>query len=166
MRSLAILAVAFLLSGCALPPAIVIASYAIDAGSYVISGKTLTDHGLSVVTGQDCHLIGILEGKVCENVHSYEVAQATLTPLEGNGPVLNALPSSASRGLLADGIGPQLASETPIDSDAVASVYLTDGVLLAEPSQLADFQGYLADQPRLERTPASLAQVAESGPQL
>jgi len=43
--------------GCALPAGVVIASYAADGISYVTTGKTLTDHGLSAATGHDCAVI-------------------------------------------------------------------------------------------------------------
>jgi len=46
----------FLVNGCALPAGVVIASYAADGVSYVATGKSVTDHGLSAVTGHDCAL--------------------------------------------------------------------------------------------------------------
>jgi hypothetical protein len=45
-----------LLTGCGLPPAVIVASYAADSVSYMKTGKTVTDHGLSAVTGEDCGL--------------------------------------------------------------------------------------------------------------
>jgi hypothetical protein len=44
-------------SGCVLPAGVVIASYAADGVSYVATGKSVTDHGLSVATGHDCALL-------------------------------------------------------------------------------------------------------------
>ncbi len=70
------------LSGCGLPPAIVIATYAADGVSYVSSGKSLTDHALSTVAGRDCALHRIMtenllcRGDVLENVGSVAVASA------------------------------------------------------------------------------------------
>ena len=43
-----------LLSGCALPPAVSIASYVGDGFLYIVSGKSSTDHGISALTGEDC----------------------------------------------------------------------------------------------------------------
>lgn len=64
MRLWAIPALSLLLSGCGLPPAITIASYAADGVSYLTTGKTVTDHGISAATGQDCAVIGhLIEGK-------------------------------------------------------------------------------------------------------
>src|SRR5262249_18559296 len=52
-----------LLSGCGLPPAVMIASYAADGVSYVATGKSVTDHGISEVTGRDCALLRIIRGR-------------------------------------------------------------------------------------------------------
>jgi cell division septation protein DedD len=67
VRLWAIPAVPLFLSGCGLPPAVTIASYAADGVSYLVTGKTVTDHGISAATGQDCAVIGhLIEGKpVC-----------------------------------------------------------------------------------------------------
>lgn len=47
----------FLLSGCGLPLAVTLGSYAADGVSYVATGKSVTDHGLTAVTGRDCALL-------------------------------------------------------------------------------------------------------------
>lgn len=72
---------ALTLSGCALPPAIGVASLAVDVASYFFSGKTLTDHGISAVAQQDCALIRLMEGDLCDEYVDFEVADATLAPL-------------------------------------------------------------------------------------
>lgn len=46
-----------LASACALPPALLIASYAADGASYVATGKSVSDHGISAATGHDCALL-------------------------------------------------------------------------------------------------------------
>src|SRR5215470_10860729 len=57
-----------LLSGCALPPAVMIASYAADGVSYVATGKSVSDHGISEVTGRDCALLRVIRGRpICED---------------------------------------------------------------------------------------------------
>jgi len=43
-----------LVTGCVLPPAVTIGSYAADGLSYLITGKSVTDHALSEVVGEDC----------------------------------------------------------------------------------------------------------------
>lgn len=70
------------LSACALPPAISIATFALDAGSYFVSGKTATDHGISLIADGDCAIILILEqGTLCREEREYELAEAVLQPL-------------------------------------------------------------------------------------
>lgn len=78
-----------LLSGCGLPPAVMIASYAADGVSYVATGKSVSDHGISEVTGRDCAVFRIIKGEsVCKdtptqraNPAPVEVGQqATLPP--------------------------------------------------------------------------------------
>lgn len=52
------------LSGCivALPPAIQMASLALDGASYLATGKSVTDHAISTVTAQDCAMVRVLKG--------------------------------------------------------------------------------------------------------
>jgi hypothetical protein len=52
-----------LLSGCALPPALMVASYSADIVSYAATGKTVTDHAYSAVARSDCSFIRILHAK-------------------------------------------------------------------------------------------------------
>ena len=57
-----------LLSGCGLPPAVMIASYAADGVSYIATGKSVSDHGISEVTGRDCALWRVIKGKsICQD---------------------------------------------------------------------------------------------------
>lgn len=57
-----------LLSGCGLPAAVTIASYAADGVSYIATGKSVSDHGISAVTGRDCALFRIIKGKsICKD---------------------------------------------------------------------------------------------------
>jgi hypothetical protein len=73
-----------LTGGCmvAIPPAIVIASYVIDVGSLVATGKTATDHALSAVAQQDCAVMRIFEGRLCIDEPDYQLADAgVLEPL-------------------------------------------------------------------------------------
>lgn len=80
------------LSGCALPPAISIASLVLDIGSFAISGKTVTDHGISLVAQEDCAMIKVLEGQLCEAYPEYDdVSVATLEPLPAGEPELATL---------------------------------------------------------------------------
>lgn len=51
------------LGGCALPPIVVLASYAADAVSYAATDKTVTDHVFSAVARSDCSFVRILKEK-------------------------------------------------------------------------------------------------------
>jgi len=81
MRWMTALAAVLLLSGCSLPTPISVATFAFDVGSYVISGKTMSDHGLSLVTQQDCQFSRITEGDICRVPLDLEKAGPTLEPL-------------------------------------------------------------------------------------
>ncbi len=71
-----------LLGGCGLPPAVAIGSYVVDAGSFVTTGKTATDHGISAVADEDCMLMRMLEGPVCQPEAEYQMAEdGVLQPL-------------------------------------------------------------------------------------
>ena len=65
MRGLILAAAAISLSGCGLPPAVTYASYAADVFSYLTTGKSVTDHGISVVLQKDCALLRVLDGPIC-----------------------------------------------------------------------------------------------------
>jgi len=45
-----------LVSGCAVPVGVTVASWAIDGFSYAATQKSLTDHGLSFIVDKDCAL--------------------------------------------------------------------------------------------------------------
>ncbi len=51
------------LGGCALPPAVMVASYAIDGVSFIVSGKSFTDHAISAALKKDCSLIRVIAGR-------------------------------------------------------------------------------------------------------
>ncbi len=53
------------LSGCALPPALTVVSLVADVVSYASSGKSVTDHGISIVLNKDCALLRAFEGDIC-----------------------------------------------------------------------------------------------------
>lgn len=69
-------AAALAVSGCALLPGPVgIALLALDGVSYVVSKKSVADHGISIVMQQDCALWrGVTEGRIC-----YPYGAATMT---------------------------------------------------------------------------------------
>jgi hypothetical protein len=57
MRRLWVFALLAPLPGC-FPPAVTVASLAADGMSYAATGKTVSDHGITVATARDCAIIG------------------------------------------------------------------------------------------------------------
>ena len=70
------------LSGCLAPSPFSVATMVAGAHSYAVSGKTLTDHGISGITGQDCVVTRLAtEGAVCRENVTYAAAPDILQPL-------------------------------------------------------------------------------------
>lgn len=81
------------LSGCivALPPAIQLASLALDGVSYATTGKSVTDHAISGITDQDCAMVRVLKGDdICSQIPT-EVAM-----LPDGTPVLGAVDAGST----------------------------------------------------------------------
>jgi len=56
-----------LLAGCAIPPAVTVASLVLDGVSFVTTGKSTADHALSAVANEDCAILRVVEGKeICD----------------------------------------------------------------------------------------------------
>ncbi len=51
------------LGGCAMPPVVMVASYAIDGVSFIVSGKSISDHAISAALKKDCSLIRVIAGR-------------------------------------------------------------------------------------------------------
>ncbi len=65
-RGLSIILCTVLLSGCALPVPVQIASWALDGISFLATKKSIADHGISLVANKDCALWRGLKGdEVC-----------------------------------------------------------------------------------------------------
>ena len=61
-----VLVLALFLGACGLPPALQIASWISNAFSYLTTNKSISDHGISMVSGQDCALHrGLTGDEVC-----------------------------------------------------------------------------------------------------
>jgi len=70
-KSLILIGLPLLLGGCGLPPALTAASWALDGVSYLVSGKSVTDHAISEVAAQDCALFRVVQERaICED---YEI---------------------------------------------------------------------------------------------
>src|SRR5277367_1220350 len=86
MRGACVALLPMLLSGCVLPPAVAVASYAADGASYAVSDKSLSDHGISAVKNQDCATWHFFVGRaVCEDPN-HPVPMASLDDRGGNPP--------------------------------------------------------------------------------
>lgn len=83
-RLLPILLLPFLLGGCALPVQFQIASFALDGFLYLTTEKSLTDHGISKVTGRDCalHRVVTRDGDICDEVVAEDTAVALAPPVK------------------------------------------------------------------------------------
>ena len=56
------------LNGCSMPVGFSAASWVIDGASYITTKKSLTDHGLSFIAGQDCALYRLVtDMNVCQD---------------------------------------------------------------------------------------------------
>ncbi|MBL4691807.1 MAG: hypothetical protein JKY92_00560 [Magnetovibrio sp.] len=72
------------LAGCAVPTSMKVASLALDAFSYVGTQKSVMDHGLSLISGQDCAMLRLVtEGSACRRYESTRIDfNGNLTPDE------------------------------------------------------------------------------------
>jgi hypothetical protein len=97
MRDAWIVLLPSVLSGCFVPPSVAVASYAVDAGSYAATGKSVEDHGLSAVKNQDCATWHFFVGRaVCEDP-KHPVPAAPLEARNGRPAALaTAAPSPQS----------------------------------------------------------------------
>jgi hypothetical protein len=97
-------------AGCVLPPAFTIASFVADGISLASSGKTVTDHAISLLAHRDCRLWRLIQGKSICGADASVVAVAKLPP---------PLPlRAASPGL--DAPAPVVAVTTPAEAPTTA----------------------------------------------
>lgn len=90
-RFVALGAFALLLGGCALPLPVQVASWAIDGISYILTEKSVADHGISLVAQKDCAILrGVLDpGDFCRDLE--DAATAVADAEAGAGPKTAAL---------------------------------------------------------------------------
>jgi hypothetical protein len=80
MSAMAVIVGGLFMGGC-LPVSVQVASLVIDGVSYIATEKTVAEHGLSAVTGQDCAVLkGIQRGSLC--VAPDEAAPTTIAKAE------------------------------------------------------------------------------------
>lgn len=99
--TISLAAVALLgLSGCALPPVVTVASYAVDIVTYEATGKTATDHAYSAIARSDCSFVRVLRQKpICVDPAppaATDTAIAAQTPQPSDGEQKMAGVASAS----------------------------------------------------------------------
>lgn len=80
-RTVLLVGLGLSLNGCLLPTPYSAVSMGVDTVSFVATGKAATDHGLSLAMGEDCALIRIFDGQICQTPRVYEATQAGV-PLE------------------------------------------------------------------------------------
>jgi len=68
------------LGGCVLPPALTIASWVADGVSVASTGKSISDHAISLLAHEDCRLWRLLQGKSICQADTTVVATAKLPP--------------------------------------------------------------------------------------
>lgn len=67
-RYATIIALGLFVSGCAMPAPLKFASWAVDGVSYLTTQKSVMDHGLSALNGQDCAVMRLAtEGAACRS---------------------------------------------------------------------------------------------------
>ena len=95
MRLTALSAVAMSLSGClvALPPAVQVASLALDGVSYITTGKSVTDHAISTVTAQDCAMMRLVKGQWICAAPEVETAMTLETAPQANAYADSVVPA-------------------------------------------------------------------------
>ena len=77
MRFVATLSALFICSACAAPIGVTVVALMADGVSYATTEKSISDHGFSVITEQDCAMHRVfIDSPVCsENEDNLEVAE-------------------------------------------------------------------------------------------
>ena len=117
MRIAFVLCACMLLSACGTPVSS-FANMALSSVSYFFTGKTTTDHGLSLVLQEDCEIIRALEGQICRPIgNGYPEAdlEVALQPLESGTNVADAAFLRADGSTVVDPERPMLAETLPTE---------------------------------------------------
>ena len=84
LRRLLIIACPLFVGACAVPLPLQIATWAADGISYLLTSKSMSDHGLSAAVGQDCAVHpAITEGTVCREDTGRRTVVAASEALSG-----------------------------------------------------------------------------------
>ncbi len=121
MRHLYMLAAMMALSGCGLPPAVAIASYALDGALLAATGKTSNDHALSVALQQDCSMLRVVSGgEICRDHEPTDRAARALAVMEASEEHLVTVADGRVIRVAADPDAPGWGSPVPIATAAPA----------------------------------------------
>ncbi|MBT5940037.1 MAG: hypothetical protein HOG95_08900 [Rhodospirillaceae bacterium] len=87
--------------GCALPVSVTVASWALDGVSYIATNKSLTDHGISFLAGQDCAMHRIVtEMDIYALCYKYQDPQSNKTAVaDASGTVKQQKSNNTLQGL-------------------------------------------------------------------
>jgi hypothetical protein len=152
------------LGGCVLPPAVSIASLALDIGSFAATGKSATDHVISGIAGEDCRMLGILEGEICREEQEFETAVASLEPLRPlpeEGPAVTAPQPAPQFAEARRAPVPLLQPEPPL---APMPLQLASAGADSDVSPLAGLEYLSSDLPKSRTQPSPTATLAEAEP--
>ena len=149
LRIAALIALVSGVAGCVLPPAFTIASFVADGISVASSGKTVTDHAISLLADEDCRLWRLLQGKAICQADTTVVATAKLPPplpLHTASPALYAAnPNPVVAGFIVDEPSAGIAIPFPPPKAAIPS----------DVPAPAPLHGHPAPPPRLSSAPPS-----------
>ncbi len=110
----AVVSLPFVAGGCALPPAVTVASLAVDGVSYMASGRTVSDHAISYAAQEDCALYRIVQGEsICRKEGTTEqgvVLAGVSAPLN----VAEALPEAGSEAAAVSEKDEEMAALAPV----------------------------------------------------
>lgn len=96
---------ALLIAGCAVPVPLQVASWALDGISLLVTEKSVTDHGLSIVAKQDCAVWrGVTEGELCRDWDDGGTMVAER----------DSLPEPVSKPVLVNSFAPPAQSDIPL----------------------------------------------------
>ncbi len=153
------------LGGCIMPLGVQVASLIADGVSLVTTDKTLTDHGLSAVTEQDCAMWRVANGEeVCRD---YEPSDAPVMSAEAKQNGIKAAegmpwrPVEASYPLIdAEGMAGSISSKPATVESEVQVASLEP---LAAPTKPPILSAVVED-PMVPASPAKTTQVLEPAP--
>ena len=119
LRFATISVVCLLASACAaVPVPLKMASWAVDGISYLVTQKSVMDHGLSAMNGQDCAIVRLAtEGSACRDDQGTAIAfqGAALAPTLNASAVSLANPSFTPTTLACD--APRISGGMPSDRE-------------------------------------------------